>query len=221
MAFPGQSQYVIEALPRWMVSTHVNYMLPQPPGDIFMSPDDWGFQFEFQYRLQYNRPFLAGPYYSEAILSEYSLNYLMYDPDAVTDVKNKAKTNRIEAGLTAGFYPEINWLLQPYLQGRVGMAWFRTTEKIKDAETDEVLERNTVMTNNVLSYGIDLGIHIVPRIWYVRGDLRVGFVANPSVQYMTLDEDNAGTTTYPIDYFETHTSACKWIKISAGVSYMF
>lgn len=217
----GRAQYIIEALPRWIVSVHGNYMLPQPPGDVFMSPDDWGYQFEFQYRLQYNRPFLAGAYFSEAVLSAYSLEYIMYDPDLVTEVKNKAKTSRIEAGFTAGFYPEINWLLQPYLQGRVGMAWFKTTEKIRDTEEYEILDKTKVMTNNVLSYGIDLGIHIVPNIWYVRGDLRVGFVANPSVTYMTLDEESAGTTDYPISYFQTHTSACKWLKISMGVSYLF
>ena len=109
----SQGQYVIEALPRWMISGHVYAMFPQPPVSAYLDSDDWGFQFEAQYRRQYNRPFLAGLYYNEAILSEYAVEYIMYDPDGELEVKNKAKTNRIEAGLTAGFYPEINWLLQP------------------------------------------------------------------------------------------------------------
>lgn len=217
----GWSQYVIEALPRWMVSGHANAMFAQPPASTFMDSDDWGFQFEAQYRVQYNRPFLAGIYYSEAILSAYAIEYIMYDPDGEVEVKNKAKTNRLETGLTFGFYPEINWLLQPYLQGRMGVAWFKTNVKISDNETGEILDRMNIMTESVLSYGLDLGIHIVPKIWYVRGDLRVGFVANPSVTYMTLNEDDMDTVGYPIDFFETHTTSCKWIKVSAGVSYLF
>ncbi|HSF89319.1 MAG TPA: hypothetical protein VLA46_07875, partial [Saprospiraceae bacterium] len=208
------AQYVIKALPRWLVSTHLDYMIPREPIDQFLDEDDWGYRFEFQYRLQYNEPFLAGVYFAEAGLSKYELTYTLYDPDGVTFVKEKANTRRLDFGLTAGFYPEINWLLQPYLQGRVGMAVYQSSSILKDDETDESIDRISEMTSTVLSYGLDLGIHIVPNIWYVRGDIRVGFVANPSVSFLSLDEANAGTSDYPIDYFEEHTSAGSWLKVS-------
>jgi hypothetical protein len=221
--FPAacSAQYVIKALPRWLLSSHVDYMLPQDPVDKFLDADDWGFRFEFQYRLQYNKPFLGGIYYSEAGLSKYVLEYIQYDPDGETAVREKANTRRIDFGLTAGFYPEINWLLQPYLQGRVGMAVFQSSSILTDDDTDENIDRISEMSSSVLSYGMDLGIHIVPNIWYIRGDLRVGFVANPSVSFLSLDEENAGTTGHPVDYFEQHVSAGNWLKFSAGVSYLF
>ena len=90
----GSAQYVIKALPRWMVSTHLDYMIPREPVDQFLDADDWGYRFEFQYRLQYNEPFLAGVYFAEAGLSKYELTYTLYDPDAVTFVKEKADINR-------------------------------------------------------------------------------------------------------------------------------
>ena len=217
----SSAQYVIKALPRWMISTHLDYMIPREPIDQFLDEDDWGYRFEFQYRLQYNKPFLAGLYFAEAGLSKYELNYTLYDPDAVTYIKEKANTRRLDFGLTAGFYPEINWLLQPYLQGRVGMAVYQSSSILKDDETDESIDRISEMTSSVLSYGLDLGIHIVPNIWYVRGDIRVGFVANPSVSFLSLDEENAGTSGNPIDYFEEHTSAGSWLKVSVGISYLF
>jgi hypothetical protein len=86
---------------------------------------------------------------------------------------------------------------------------------------NETYDRISEMTSSVLSYGLDLGIHIVPKIWYLRGDIRIGFVANPSVTFLSLDEENAGTSGYPIDYFEEHTSAGNWLKVSAGISYLF
>jgi hypothetical protein len=223
MFFHGdvKGQYVIKALPRWLVSLHFDYLIPQSPVDMFLDKDDSGYHFEFQYRLQYNKPFLGGIYFSEAGLSKYVLEYTLHDPEGETNIREKANTRRLDFGFTAGFYPEINWLLQPYLQGRVGMAVFQSSSILTDDDSDENIDRISEMTSSVLSYGLDFGIHIVPNIWYVRGDIRVGFVANPSVSFMSLDEENAGTTGYPIEYFETHTSSGRWLKISAGVSYLF
>ena len=67
----SSAQYVIKALPRWMISTHLDYMIPREPIDQFLDEDDWGYRFEFQSRLQYNTPILAGLYIAEAGLSKY------------------------------------------------------------------------------------------------------------------------------------------------------
>jgi hypothetical protein len=140
---------------------------------------------------------------------------------AITEIREKANTRRLDFGVTAGFYPEINWLLQPYLQGRAGMAIFQSSSIITDDDTNENIDRISEMRESVISYGLDLGIHIVPKIWYIRGDVRVGFVANPSVSFLSLNEETAGTTGYPIEYFEQHTSAGSWLKVSVGLSYLF
>jgi hypothetical protein len=217
----GISQYVITALPRWMVSVHGVYLLPQDPVNLFLDDVQWGYHVEAQYRLQYNKPLLGGFYFSEAFLSKYVLNYTQVTPDGNTDIREKANTRRFDFGVTAGFYPEVNWLLQPYIQGRVGVAIFQTSSILTDRDTEETIDRISESKDAVLSYGIDFGIHIVPKIWYIRGDIRVGLVANPSATFMSLDEDNQGTTGYPIDYFETHTLSASWLKVSAGVSYLF
>jgi hypothetical protein len=217
----GSSQYIIEALPRWMVSAHATYQIPQSPVDMFLNDGQLGYHVEAQYRLQYNKPFLGGLYFSESFLSKYVLNYSYASPEGNVNVREKATTRRLEFGLTAGFYPEINWFLQPYIQGRAGMAIFQTSSVVTDSDTDENIERISESKDSALSYGIDFGIHIVPKIWYIRGDIRIGFVANPSATFMSLDEENKGTTGFPIDYFEKHTSSANWFKVSAGVSYLF
>ena len=120
LAFPVpficSGQYVINALPRWTTSVHTTIMWPQSPVDRFLDDEQWGYHVEFQFRLQYNKPFLAGIYWSEAGLSKYVLEYIQVDPDEDITIREKANTRRLEGGVTAGFYPEINWLLQPYLQ---------------------------------------------------------------------------------------------------------
>jgi hypothetical protein len=214
-------QPVIEALPRWMVSGHLMYQIPQAPVDRFLDQDDWGYLLEAQYRLQYNKPFLAGIYYGEAWLSKYVLKYEQPSPEGDIKIKEKANTRRLEGGFTAGFHPEVNWLFQPYAQGRLGIALFQSSSILTDRDTQENIERISESARYVPSYGLDIGIHIVPTIWYVRGDIRVGIVSNPSVTFLALDEANKGTTGFPIEYFKEYTSSGRWLKVSVGVSYLF
>ncbi len=217
----SHAQHVIKALPRWMVSMHGTYFIPQSPISMFLDDAQWGYHVEAQYRLQYNKPFMGGLYFGETLLSKYVLRYTYNGPDGDVNIREKANTRRLEFGLTAGFYPEINWLLQPYIQGRVGMAIFQTSSILTDRDSEENIDRISESKDTALSYGIDFGIHIVPKIWYVRGDIRIGFVANPSATFMSLDEANAGTSGFPINYFEEHTASGSWLKVSAGVSYLF
>ena len=131
----ADGQYVIKALPRWLVSTHLTYLDPQGPIQRFLDESDWGYHIEAQYRLQYNKPFLAGVYFGEVGLSRYTLKY----NDGEIRISEKANTRRIETGFTAGFYPEVNWLLQPYVQGRVGLAIFHSASILTDRDSDEVI----------------------------------------------------------------------------------
>jgi hypothetical protein len=141
--------------------------------------------------------------------------------DNGTDIREKANTRRMEAGLTAGVYPEFNWWLQPYLQGRLGVALYQSSSVLTDRDSQEQIERISESTDYVLSYGLDLGVHLVPNIWFVRGDVRIGFVANPSATYLLFNPGKTAGITYPIEAFDEHTSAGRWLKVSIGVSYLF
>jgi hypothetical protein len=215
------AQTVIKALPRWMVSMHVDAMIPKKPIQQFLDNDQWGYRFEAQYRIQYNKPFMAGLYFSEADLSRYVLKYTEMNPDGDIKIKEKAITRRQEYGLTFGFFPEVNWLLQPYVLGRMGMAMFRSSSVLTDQDSGEFIDRIPELTTFVNGYGLDFGFHIVPNIWYIRGDVRIGIVANPSVNFLSLNEEKEGTVQYPIEAFDEHVSSGRWLKVSVGVSYLF
>lgn len=217
----SHAQTVITALPRWMVSSLIFYDIPQAPAKKFIDHNSWGYQFDAQYRVQYNKPFMAGIYYHETGLSKYVLKYTQASGTGDVLIRDKANTRRLEAGFSAGFYPEINWLLQPYIIGRAGLAIFQSSSILTDDDTNESIERLSESTTYAPGYGLDFGVHIVPVIWYIRGDVRIGFSGNTSVDYLILDKKNAGTTEYPIDYFVQHTTAGKWLKISVGISYLF
>ncbi len=211
-------QEIIEVLPRWLFGIHFNYTHPQGPVQRILNRSQVGYQIEFQYRVQYNKPFLAGGYYNESTLSKYILTYTS---NVNTEISEKANTRRIEAGLTAGFYPEVNWLIQPYLQGRMGLSVFQTSSILTDTDNDEQIDRISEFTTTAPAYGLDLGFHIVPNIWFLRGDVRVGFIGNTSTSFLLLDNETTGSSDFPIDYFENHTSSGEWLKISLGISCLF
>lgn len=217
----GHTQPIIDVLPRWMVSLHTDVMYPRKPIKEFLDDTQWGYRVEAQYRLQYNKPFMVGLYFNEAGLSKYAIKYTEMHPDGDINIKEKATTRRLEAGLLIGFCPEVNWLLQPYIQGRVGMASFISSTVLKDTDSNEQFDRIHALTTNVNAYGLDFGVHIVPNIWYLRGDVRIGMVANPSVKFLSLNEEEIDNVMYPIDAFEAHVSSARWFKVSVGVSYLF
>jgi hypothetical protein len=215
------AQEVIQALPRWMVSFHGEILFPRKPVNRFLDHDQGGYRIEAQYRIQYNKPFMAGLYFNETGLSKYVVTYTDTTSDGLQDIKERAVTRRLEGGLVLGFFPEVNWLFQPYLQGRFGMAGFITSSVLTDQESGEQIDRIHELSTYVNAYGLDVGVHIVPNIWYIRGDLRLGIVANPSVKFLSLNEDKKGSVQYPIDAFDEHVSSARWLKVSAGITYLF
>ena len=215
------AQVVIEALPRWMIIAHTEVMFPRKPIKEFLDSDQWGYRIEAQYRIQYNKPFMAGLYFNEAGLSKYVIKYTESSSTGDINIKERATTRRLEWGLLMGFYPEVNWLFQPYVVGRFGMASFISSSILTDRDSDELIDRYHELTTNATGYGLDFGVHIVPNIWYLRGDVRIGVIANPSVKFLSLNEDKVGTVQYPIEAFDEHVSSGRWLKISAGISYLF
>src|SRR5690349_9930772 len=175
-----------------MITVMSHYLIPDAPTNKFIDHNSFGFQVEAQYRLQYNKPFLAGLHYSRSTLSRYVLKYTQSSGIGDIHVREKAITRRIETGLMAGFYPEVNWLLQPYLVGHSGLCIFHTSSVLTDDDTDESIDRISESTTYAPLYSLDVGVHIVPVIWYLRGDIRFGFTRNTSIDYYILDKENAG-----------------------------
>jgi hypothetical protein len=105
VASPVFSQTIIEALPRWMVSVHTEIMYPRQPIKEFLDGAQWGYRVEAQYRLQYNKPFMAGLYFNEAGLSKYTIKYTEMHPDGDLNIKEKATTRRLEGRIAYWFLP--------------------------------------------------------------------------------------------------------------------
>ncbi len=214
------AQKVITELPRVQVSSHFNLMFPRPPVSRFLDDLDSGYDIDVMYRLQHNKPVLAGVYWAESWLSKRTNAYADTVGGQIIDYRERANTRRFELGLTMGYYPEFNWMFQPYVQGRIGLGLFQSSSIIIDEEEDETVDRISEQRSSVLAYGLEIGLHIIPNAWYVRGNIRFGIRANPSATFMAYDPMRENTTPYPINSFSTYTSSARWLFGSIGITFL-
>lgn len=212
---------IILALPRWMGSLTGSVAFPQKPIKQHIDKTDWGWTVDMMYRIQYNKPFLAGLSFSEQWISGKTNKYREVYGGIELDLKERATTRRLEVMAVVGFYPETNTFIQPYILGRAGWGMFRTASVIFDDDDQEELERIKEFTDNTFGYGLDIGAHFVPTIWYIRFDLRLGFRSNVSSGFMAYDEDVHSGSNYPINDFKFYTSAANWLTASIGTTVMF
>lgn len=194
---------------------------PQKPIQKHLDPQDWGYTIDLMYRIQYNKPFMAGLSFSEQWLSARTNKYREVYNGIELNLKERAITRRLEVMALFGFYPETNTLVQPYLLGRAGWGKFRTTSIIYDNDEIEELERIKEHRDHTLAYGMDVGVHIVPNIWYLRFDARLGFRSNISASFMAYDSSIDSGSNYPIHDFSLFTSAANWLTASVGATILF
>lgn len=211
-------QRVITSLPRFSFTTTMQYMVPREPVNRFLDDADIGYNLELMYRVRHNKPFLAGLYWTESWLSKEVRRYTDVFDGQTIRIRERAHSRRMELGLAAGVYPEINWLIQPYAIGRVGLGIFQTSSILYDRDEMESLERISEHSSTALAYGLDVGFHVVPKIWFIRLDGRVGFRANPSASLMAFDPESQSGSNFPIDDFRRITSAGTWLTASLGVT---
>lgn len=216
----GGAQKVITELPRVQLSSHFNLLFPRPPVSTFLDDLDSGYDIDLMYRLQHNKPVLAGVYWAESWLSKQTSEYADTVGGQIIDYRERANTRRFELGLVMGYYPEFNWMFQPFVQGRIGLGLFQSSSIIIDEEEDETVDRISEQRSSVLAYGLEVGLHIIPNAWYVRGSIRFGIRANPSTTFMAYDPERENTTPYPINSFSTYTSSARWLFGSIGVTFL-
>ena len=212
-------QEVITELPRWQIHGSVGAAIP----DGFMRRflDDTGplLYVEGLYRIQNNKPFLLGVSTAMTTFQKNATEYVDQIDGAFITIKEKTATHFFNVGLNFRFQPEINWYLQPYLQGHIGMNQIFTNTKFRDVDAEEILDQINEELSTTIGYGAYAGIHIVPNYWYLRGEIRVGYLRNKAVDYLSLKENL--TSEIPIENFEERNSPVSLILVHAGITYLF
>ncbi|MDX1478710.1 MAG: hypothetical protein R3301_13450 [Saprospiraceae bacterium] len=215
---------VEEAPPRerWMGSVYVDFGIPLRQFERNINDNGLGFGGELLYNVQYQRPVWAGIGVHSFAFDDYSLIYTQVFDGEFFEYRELTASRMFAAHAIFRFQPDVDFIIQPYIQGGFGMHWFFTNTKIEDRAIDELVDQFGENRDSVLGYSLHFGLQYVPRgVPQFRIDLRVGYLRNASVEYMRYNPELGDVDSFPIDYFETRTSAVDILGLHSGVSFMF
>jgi hypothetical protein len=172
---------------------------------------------EFLYRLQKGGPVWGGLGVHSFIFDRYTLRYSQELDGEIFNYQDRTASRVFMAHGLLRFQPKIRFVIRPYVQGALGVHWFFTNTTIKDTDANEILDRINENRASVIGVAMHAGFHIVPpRFPDFRGDVRIGYFRNASVEYMRYSDELGGP--FAIDAFERKESAVDLIGIHVGVA---
>ncbi|MDX1409387.1 MAG: hypothetical protein R3330_14670 [Saprospiraceae bacterium] len=207
---------------RWQGSFYLDIGVPLRQFDQNINDTGLGVGGELLYNVQYRRPVWAGIGVHSFAFDDYSVIYTEIFDGEFFEYRELTASRMFAAHAIFRFQPEVNFIIQPYIQGGFGMHWFFTNTKIEDRDIDEVVDRFSENRDAVFGYSLYAGLQVVPRRSpEIRADVRVGYLRNASVEYMRYNAELGDVDSFPIDYFETRTSVVDILGLHAGVTFLF
>ena len=211
-----------EYAPQWLGSFYGDIGFPLRQFERNMDETGFGFGGELLYNVQYQQPVWAGIGVHSFAFDDYSLIYTEIFDGELFEYREVTASRLFVAHVLFRFQPDLNFFLQPYVQGGFGMHWFFTNTKIEDRDIDEIVERYKENKDSAFGYSLHAGLQFVPKgAPEIRVDLRVGYFKNPSAEYMRYDPSLGEEDSFPIDYFETRTSAVDFLGLHGGMTFLF
>ena len=211
----------IDTLPRVMFNFYGEAALPQ---GTFKSNTEresgFGLGGEFLYRIRHNGPVFMGLGIHTFEFDNDAIEYEEEVDGVLFNTREKTASRLFHAGAVVRFQPEVNFVLQPYLQGIGGFNYFWTNTKLKDLDEDETFDRIHEGHSSVFTYGAQAGVQIVPNFYEIRADLRVGYLRNSSVEYQVINRELGDENSFPIDLFESKNSPIDLLTFQVGITFV-
>ena len=207
--------------PEWISSIYADFGIPLSYFADNLDKGGLGVGGEVLYNIKYRQPVWAGVGVHSFTFDNSSLGYAEIIDGELVNFDETTASRLFMAHFIVRFQPEIDFFIQPYLQAAVGMHWFFTNTKIEDVDFDEIVDRTKNNSDSVLGYGLHAGILIGPARSPYKGDFRIGYFKNASVEYMRYNPNLGDIDSYPIDFFETRVSVVDILGIQAAFVYLF
>jgi hypothetical protein len=215
----GQQQSVITELPRWMGHVSLGAVIPDGYMTRYIDNASFAGYLEFMYRAKQNQPIFFGLSMARTTFQKESVEYLDFVDGVSIKIKEKTASRFNSVAMNIRFQPELNWFLQPYVQGQIGWHYVYSNTKFRDVDANETFDLINEAKSNVLGYGLQAGIQIIPNFWYIRGDIRLSYLRNAAVDFLAKDQNSF--SSIPIENFIEQNAPISLIFIHAGVSYFF
>jgi hypothetical protein len=179
----------------WEIGTNFNYA--KASGRMAQNIDD-AFGMSFDFSRQLKTPFAIGAQLGIATYgSQKTRQSYTFDDGSVTETNVFVNNNILNFNLTGRYFLRNTKKLNPYLSGKLGWAWFKTTLTIEDPsdnfschplESDVLAKDNTYIASIGAGLRVDLGIFskkLEPKRFYI--DFNTHFTQGGTVRYMNAE----------------------------------
>ena len=201
-----------------------NFQLGIPQGQMRRNLDktSWGFGGSLLGRLGSESPIFAGIDFSiqtfdrETLFEEELFNGVLEQFQVTT------KNHVMNVHFLVRYEPEVNFFIQPFVEGLLGAKWFYTRTVVKDVNDNsgETLSSDFDRGDWAASVGAAVGFKINLSRNYLYLEGRCAYLKGTSAEYLVRREDASGGYIDPIEAFEPMNSVTDLLIPQIGLKFL-
>ena len=197
-----------------------NFQLGLPQGKFGdnINYTGWGFGGNVMWKFKKDVPIYGGIDFSFQNYDFQAIREVTFD---LEEYETKAKNSIVLSHVQIRFYPEVNFFLQPYVEGMIGVKSLLTRTILTD-KTDGANDQIDSQFENsdfALSLGGAIGFEIPISKNHLFLDVRCSYLKGVSGEYYVRKEDDS-VYVQPIDVFELKNSATDLFIPQIGVKFL-
>jgi len=204
-----------------LLGGNLQFGIPQGAMRRLTDKTSWGFGGSAIGRLRMDAPIYAGIDFSiqtfdrESLIEEEFLNGVLERFRVTT------KNHVMNAHFLVRYQPEVNFFIQPYVEGLLGTKWFYTRTTVTDANNSgETLSSDIDRGDWGASFGAAAGFQINLSNNYLYLEGRCAYLKGTSVEYMVRKPDTSGGFLDPIEAFEPQNSVSDLLIPQIGLKFL-
>lgn len=204
-----------------LLGANLQFGIPQGAMRRLTDKTSWGFGGSALGRLRMDAPIYAGIDFSiqtfdrESLIEEEFLNGVLEQFRVTT------KNHVMNAHFLVRYQPEVNFFIQPYVEGLLGTKWFYTRTTVTDANnSQETLSSDIDRGDWGASFGAAVGFQISLKQDQLFLEGRCAYLKGTSVEYLVRNPDASGGFLDPIEAFEPQNSVSDLLIPQIGLKFL-
>ena len=207
---------------RWMAGIKGSVGIPYGEFWDKLGREGYGIGGEVHYRIKKDLPIYMGLSLSGFFFDAQTQDYYQNIDGFSVLFRERTRTNIFMGHLQVRIKPDINFFIEPYLDGLFGFKNLYNRTTVEDLEIEEI----DIINNSgdwAYSLGGAVGIHFpFLKDGASRGyfDLRLVYLKGTSADYLVRKENGNQSYTNPIDAFERKNSATDMLIPQIGFTFL-
>jgi len=204
-----------------LLGGNLQFGIPQGAMRRVSDKSSWGFGGSFLSRINQEKPIYAGIDFSIQTFDRETLFDEEFINGVLEEFRVTTKNHVMNAHFLVRYQPEVNFFVQPFVEGLLGTKWFYTRTAVTDANnSQETLSSDIDRGDWGASFGAAVGFQINLSNNYLYLEGRCAYLKGTSVEYLVRNPDVSGGFLDPIEAFEPQNSVSDLLIPQIGLKFL-